>query len=289
MAVPNLRNFRHRRGTLELGQRTRLMGILNVTPDSFSDGGEFLSAERAIEHALKLAHDGAEIIDIGAESTRPGSAGTPDDLQLERLLPVLTKIRTQTDALISIDTRSAVVARECLTIGADMINDVSGLSHDPSLAVVCAEHKAGLILMHMRGTPATMQTELGYDNLIREVCDFLAEAVSQAISAGVAQNAIVVDPGLGFGKSFEQNYLLMGSLSKFSEIGVGVLVGPSRKGFTGEFSKLAAADRQYSTAATVAISILNGADILRVHDVAEMRQVADICDRYRDIMHEQLR
>lgn len=287
MAAPNVRHFHHRRGTLELGKRTRLMGILNVTPDSFSDGGEFLSTDRAIEHTLKLVHDGAEIIDIGAESTRPGSAGTPDDLQLERLLPVLSQLRTQSDVIISIDTRSAVVAHECLACGADIINDVSGLSHDPALASVCAEHKAGLVLMHMRGTPATMQSELSYDNLICDVRDFLARAVKQAISAGVTADAILVDPGLGFGKSFDQNYLLMGSLSKFSEIGIGLLVGPSRKGFTGEFSKLPAAERQYSTAAAVAISILNCADILRVHDVAEMRQVADICDRYRNIMHEQ--
>lgn len=288
MAAPNVRHFRHRRGTLELGQRTRLMGILNITPDSFSDGGEFLSTERAIEHALKLVHDGAEIIDIGAESTRPGSAGTPDELQLERLLPVLSQLRTQSDVIISIDTRSASVARECLARGADMINDVSGLSHDPSLASVCAEHKAGLALMHMRGTPASMQSELDYDDLICDVRDFLSDAVSQAIRAGVTTDAILVDPGVGFGKSFDQNYLLLDSLSKFSEIGIGLLVGPSRKGFSGEFSKLPAPQRQFSTAAVVAISILKGADILRVHDVAEMRQVADICDRYRDMMHEQL-
>lgn len=285
MDAPNSRLFRHRRGTLELGKRTRLMGILNVTPDSFSDGGRFLDVQSAIAHGLEMIAAGADIIDLGAESTRPGSAETSDSLQLERLLPVVNELRKATDTVLSIDTRSARVAQECLAAGADMINDVSGLEHDPELASVCSASRAGLVLMHMRGTPATMQARLHYDNLLSDVRAFLEKAVARAETRGMKTDSLLVDPGLGFGKSFEQNYLLLGNLSRFENLAAGILVGPSRKAFTGEFSKLPASERVHSTGAAVAIAILNGADVVRVHDVAEMRQVADVCDRYRNVMH----
>lgn len=283
MAGPNTRAFRHRRGSLELGAHTHLMGIVNVTPDSFSDGGKFLQAEAAFQHALRLAAEGARIIDLGAESTRPGSLGTSDEIQLERLLPVLDLLHGQTNSIISIDTKSAKVARECLVAGADMINDVSGLAEDDAIAEVCAEFGAGLVLMHMRGQPQNMQSDLSYQDVLGEVREFLADAVERAVSRGVARESILVDPGLGFGKSFEQNHLLLGNLGDLQLLAAGVLIGPSRKAFTGEFSNRAPDKRQFSTAAAVAIAALHGADVIRVHDVAEMREVVQLCDRFMDV------
>ncbi len=285
MEKANLRIFRHRRGVLELGGRTRLMGIVNVTHDSFSDGGQYFEANRAGEHALELVKQGADIIDLGAESTRPGSHGVSADAQLGRLLPVLEEIRPETDAIISIDTRSSVVAKFCLAIGADVINDVSGLNDDIELAPVCNEHHAGLILMHMRGTPATMQQAPHYDDVVSEVAQSLSESVVIANHHGIDNEFILVDPGLGFGKTFTHNYILLHNLNRLNGLGAGVLVGPSRKAFTGEFSGLPASSRKFSTAAAVAIAVMNGADVIRVHDVAEMRQVTDICDRYSELTH----
>lgn len=277
--------FRHRRGVLELGEGTRLMGIVNITPDSFSDGGHYLEAQRAVEHALELVKQGADIIDLGAESTRPGSLEVSTDAQLGRLLPVLEQIRPETDAIISIDTRSSVVAKFCLAIGVDVINDVSGLKDDAELASVCREHHAGLVLMHMRGTPASMQHDLHYEDVVSEVAQSLSESTAVAHHYGIESDYILVDPGLGFGKTFTHNYTLLRNLDRLQGIAAGVLVGPSRKAFTGEFSGLPASSRQFSTAAAVAIAVLNGADVIRVHDVAEMKQVTDICDRYTELMH----
>lgn len=285
MEKANLRIFRHRRGVLEIGGRTRLMGIVNITPDSFSDGGQYFEANRAAEHAFDLVKQGADIIDLGAESSRPGSHGVSADAQLGRLLPVLEVIRPETDAIISIDTRSSIVAKFCLAIGADVINDISGLADDSELAPVCNEHNAGLILMHMRGTPATMQQEPHYDDVVSEVTQSLSESVAIANHHGVDREYILVDPGLGFGKNFTHNYILLRNLDCVKGLGAGVLVGPSRKAFTGEFSGLVASARQFSTAAAVAIAVMNGADVIRVHDIAEMRQVTDICDRYSELTH----
>lgn len=283
MEKANLRIFRHRRGVLEIGGRTRLMGIVNITPDSFSDGGQYFEANRAAEHAFDLVKQGADIIDLGAESSRPGSHGVSADAQLGRLLPVLEVIRPETDAIISIDTRSSIVAKFCLAIGADVINDISGLADDSELAPVCNEHNAGLILMHMRGTPATMQQEPHYVDVVAEVAQSLFESVAIANHHGIQSESILVDPGLGFGKSFTHNYALLRNLSRLSGLGAGILVGPSRKAFTGEFSGLPASARQFSTAAAVAIAVMNGADVIRVHDVAEMKQVTEICDRYSEL------
>ena len=283
MARPKPRRWLHRRGALELGARTCLMGIVNLTPDSFSDGGRFLAPEAAVEHALKLVRDDSDIIDFGAESTRPGSLGTSAAEQLDRLLPVLEIIRQATTTILSIDTRSSEVARACLESGADVINDVSGLTFDSQLAKVCAEFKAGLVVMHMRGTPATMQQDLEYDDLIGEIQATLFRAVERAGIAGVDPARVLVDPGLGFGKNSAQNFQLIGQLDKLSGLAAGILVGPSRKRFTGELSGLRPEQRQFSTAAAVAMCALNGADVIRVHDVAEMRQVTDMCDRYREV------
>ncbi|MBU0509611.1 dihydropteroate synthase [bacterium] len=277
------RVWRHRTGELVLGTRTLLMGIVNVTPDSFSDGGRYFDPARAAEHALQLQDEGADLLDFGAESTRPGSDPISADEQLRRLLPVFRRLETRVRVPMSVDTCLSAVACECLEAGAAIVNDVSALRKDRELAAVCARYRAGVVLMHMRGTPDTMQQNTHYDNLLGEVGEDLRAAVSLAEEAGIVRECIVVDPGIGFGKSYEQNYRLLGGLSRFHGLAAGVLAGPSRKGFTGEFSQAPADRRRFSTAAAVALSVLHGADVVRVHDVAQMREVTDIIDRFREI------
>ncbi|MFZ5432200.1 MAG: dihydropteroate synthase [Calditrichota bacterium] len=280
------RVWKHRTGEFVLGGRTLIMGIVNVTPDSFSDGGKYFDAGAAAAHAMALRDAGADLVDLGAESTRPGSQPVSASEQLQRLLPVLDRLRQQLNIPISIDTSLSEVAALCLGKGAAIINDVTGLRQDSNLAHVCAQSGAGVVVMHMRGTPATMQTDISYADLFSEIHSFLFDSVAYALHAGIQQDHIVVDPGIGFGKTFEQNYLLLGGMKRFSDLAAGVLAGPSRKAFTGEFNERPAEQRQYSTAAAVALAALNGADIVRVHDVAEMRQITDIIDRFREI-HEQ--
>lgn len=282
-----IRVWSHRSGEFRLGRHTLLMGVVNVTPDSFSDGGKFLSPERAADHGIRLQEEGADLLDIGAESTRPGSDPVSADEQLRRLLPVLEKLRGWIRVPISVDTSVATVAEACLLAGASVVNDVSGFHRDAKLPEVCAAHGAGVVLMHMKGTPKTMQTDTRYEDLCGEIRAHLAEGVKWAEASGIPRSRIAVDPGIGFGKSFEQNYRLLGDLRTFRDLAAGVLVGPSRKAFTGEFSKLPPDQRQYSTAAAVAIAVLNGADIVRVHDVREMKQVVDILDRFREVCDKQ--
>jgi dihydropteroate synthase len=259
------------------------MGVLNVTPDSFSDGGKFLSVKRAAEHALKMQYEGADIIDIGAESTRPGSDEITVVEELARLLPVLEALRGKLKIPISVDTQKSSVAEIAIGAGAAMINDVSGLRHDPRIAEVAAKHRAPIILMHMRGTPRTMQKMPFAKDVMKDVVSGLKASVRVARKAGVARNKIVVDPGIGFGKSFEQNYKLLANLKEIAKLGYPLLVGTSRKGFLGKTlarnGKRAPADRRiWGTAATVTASILGGAHIVRVHDVAEMAQIARVAD-----------
>jgi len=272
-----------RRGELVLGRKTLVMGVLNLTPDSFSDGGKFLQVKRAVDHALQMQREGAGVIDIGAESTRPGSLEISAAEELARLLPVLEAIRDRLKIPVSIDTRKAAVAEIAVGAGAAMINDVSGLRHDPRLAEVAARHGVPLILMHMRGTPRTMQRMPFARNVMKDVVNGLKRSVAVARAAGIAKNKIVVDPGVGFGKSFEQNYELLAKLPELAKLGYPLLVGTSRKGFLGKTlarnGKPAAAEgRIWGTAATVTGSILGGAHIVRVHDVAEMAQVARVAD-----------
>ncbi|MBS1841779.1 MAG: dihydropteroate synthase [Acidobacteria bacterium] len=272
-----------RRGELVLGRKTLLMGVLNVTPDSFSDGGKFFDPKRAVEHALAMQRDGADILDIGAESTRPGSAEISAAEELARLLPVLEALRGKLKIPISVDTQKAAVAEIAIGAGAEIINDVSGLRRDPRLAEVVAQHRAALILMHMRGAPATMQKTPFAKDVMRDVVSGLKKSVSVARKAGVAGNRIVVDPGIGFGKSFEQNYELLAKLPELAKLGYPLLVGISRKGFLGKTlsrdgKPVPAEERIWGTAATVTASILGGAHLARVHDVAEMAQVARVAD-----------
>jgi dihydropteroate synthase len=273
-----------RNSTLVLGPRTLIMGVLNVTPDSFSDGGKFLDPQRAVEHALAMQLDGADLLDVGAESTRPGSQPVSAEEELRRLLPVLRALRPKLKVPISADTRKSQVAEAALAAGADILNDISGLRHDPRLAEVAAKYHAPLILMHMRGEPATMQKGPFAKDVVKDVLSGLRASLAKARKAGVPKSQIVLDPGIGFGKSHAQNYELLRSLPKLAQLGCPLLVGTSRKGFLGatlahNSKSLPAEERIFGTAATVAASILQGAHIVRVHDVPEMVQVARVADR----------
>lgn len=274
--------------TLVLGERTLVMGVLNVTPDSFSDGGRFIDPEQAVRHALAMQGEGADLIDIGGESTRPGSEGISVEEELQRVLPVLQALRTHLRIPISIDTRKLAVAQAALEAGAELINDVSGLRHDSRIAGVAAQQKAALILMHMRGDPSTMQKKRFARNVMKDVIAGLRTAAAKAREAGVPKSQIVLDPGIGFGKSFEQNYELLAKLPQLAALGYPVLVGTSRKGFLDATlaqngQAVPPEKRIWGTAATVTASIMNGAQIVRVHDVAEMAQVARVADCLRRV------
>jgi dihydropteroate synthase len=269
--------------TLLLGERTLVMGVLNITPDSFSDGGKFHSPRDAVKGALAMQDAGADILDIGAESTRPGSQEISAAEELVRMLPVLEALRGRLKIPISIDTRKAAVAEVAIGAGAEMLNDISGLNHDPALAAVAAGHRVPLILMHMRGNPRTMQKLPFAKNVLRDVTAGLRGSIAKARRAGVPKSQIILDPGIGFGKSFAQNYELLGKLPALAKLGYPLLVGTSRKGFLGATlarngKSLPPGERIWGTAATVAASILNGAHIVRVHDVAEMAQVVRVTD-----------
>ena len=271
------------RRTIVLGERTLVMGVLNVTPDSFSDGGKFFRVEDAVKAALAMERAGADLLDIGAESTRPGSTGISAEEELERLLPVLAALRGQLKIPVSIDTQKARVAEMTIGAGAAMLNDISGLKHDPKMAEVTARFGVPLILMHMRGTPRTMQKKPWAKDVMKDVSRGLRESVAIARRAGVRASQIILDPGIGFGKSFAQNYELLARLPALAKLGFPLMVGTSRKGFLGatlarDGKPLPADDRIWGTAATVAASILQGAHIVRVHDVEEMTQVARVTD-----------
>jgi dihydropteroate synthase len=275
--------LRLRTGTLALGENTLIMGVLNLTPDSFSDGGKFLHPRAAVKQALAMQAAGAHLIDIGAESTRPGSRQTAEGDELQRLLPVLEALRGRLKIPISVDTRKAPVAEAALQAGAQIINDVSGLRHDARLAHVAAKYHAPLILMHMRGEPETMQKTAFARDVIKDVLSGLRVSVKLARDSGVAKSQILLDPGIGFGKSWPQNYELLARLEDLSRLGFPLVVGTSRKGFLGATlarngKSAPSKARIWGTAASVAASILHGAHIVRVHDVAEMVQVARVTD-----------
>jgi len=270
-------------GRLLLGERTLVMGVLNVTPDSFSDGGNFLQPESAIEHAFAIERAGADLLDIGGESTRPGSVETSASEELDRILPVLEGLRGRLKIPISVDTRRTSVAELAIQAGAELVNDVSGLRSDPRIAEVAARHRVPLILMHMRGEPRTMQAAGFARDVMKDVNRGLRESVRVARKAGVGKSQIILDPGIGFGKSFAQNYELLQKFSRLAKLGYPLLVGTSRKGFLGatlarDGKPASPEERIWGTAATVTASILNGAHIVRVHDVAEMVQVARVAD-----------
>jgi dihydropteroate synthase len=269
--------------TLVLGERTLVTGVLNVTPDSFSDGGKFLEPELAVEQAFAMEKAGADLLDVGGESTRPDSAETPAATELDRILPVLEALQHRLKIPVSVDTRRSSVAEIALRAGAQIINDVSGLKSDPRIAEVAARHRAPLILMHMRGEPRTMQAAGFARDVLKDVIHGLRRSVAIARKAGVGKAQIILDPGIGFGKSFAQNYELLQKLPQLAKLGYPLLVGTSRKGFLGatlarDGKPAPPEERIWGTAATVTASILNGAHIVRVHDVAEMVQVARVAD-----------
>jgi dihydropteroate synthase len=269
--------------TLVLGERTLVMGILNVTPDSFSDGGKFLGADAAVARALEMERQGADLLDIGGESTRPGSEGVSAEEELRRVLPVLRALRRRLKIPISIDTQKAAVAEAAIAAGAELVNDVSALRTDPALAEVARRRRVPLILMHMRGAPRTMQKGPFAKNVVADVTRGLRAAVTRARKAGVHKSQLILDPGIGFGKSYAQNFELLAKLPKLAALGFPLLVGTSRKAFIGaalgrKGKPLPPDGRVWGTAATVAAAIFGGAHIVRVHDVAEMVQVARIAD-----------
>lgn len=264
--------------------RTRVMGIVNVTPDSFSEGGAFFEKEKAVAHALAIAAAGADIIDIGGESTRPGARDVSVDEEIARVAGVIEAVAAAVPIPISIDTRKAPVAEAAISAGASIVNDVSALRHDPAIASVAARHGAGLVLMHMQGTPQSMQVAPHYDDLIGEIVASLTEAVAKAEAAGVAGDRIAVDPGIGFGKAVAHNLAIINRLEAFATLGKPVCIGISRKSFIGAILGIdEPRGRLVGTLAACAAAIMRGAGIIRVHDVAEAVQAARIVD---SIIHE---
>lgn len=263
---------------LPLWKRTHIMGILNVTPDSFSDGGEFVEPSVAVERALTMIKDGADIIDIGGESTRPGAEPVSATEELDRVLPVIEALAKETTIPISIDTYKSNVAEQAINAGAKIINDISGFHFDKKIVPIAAKYNTGCVLMHIKGEPRNMQKNPHYDDVLGEISDYLIKSIAIAQKAGLNKNNIVIDPGIGFGKRFVDNLEIIRELKKLNVLNCPVLVGPSRKSFIGQILELPPDQRLAGTAAVVAISIINGANIVRVHDIKEISRVTKIVD-----------
>lgn len=257
--------------------KTYIMGILNVTPDSFSDGGKFNQIEKAIIHAEKMAKDGADIIDIGGESTRPGAEFVSVEEEISRVIPVIEKIK-YLNIPISIDTTKSQVAEAAVKAGATIINDISGLNFDPDIAKVAAKYNIYLVLMHTKGTPKNMQINPHYDNLIEEVKEYLQNSIDVALNAGVARDKIIIDPGIGFGKTIEHNLELLRSLGKLKDFGYPVLLGTSRKSFISKIYDVPVEERLEGSLATVVAGIAQKINIVRVHDVKETKRAVLVAD-----------
>jgi dihydropteroate synthase len=258
------------------------MGVLNVTPDSFSDGGRYLGVEAAVARAQEIEAEGADLLDLGGQSSRPGSQPVPLDVELARVLPVLAALAGRIRIPISVDTTKAEVARRALDAGAAIINDISALRNDSGMAEVVAKTQAGLILMHMQGTPATMQDHPTYTAVVEEVCDFLRSRVEAAVEAGIEAERIAVDPGFGFGKTSDHNLTLLGGLSALRVLDRPIVIGPSRKSFVGGILGRPVEEREWGTAATVAVGVFQGAHVVRVHSVRQMKDVARVAEALRD-------
>lgn len=267
------------RRKITLGRKTQIMGILNVTPDSFSDGGLFYNQQKAIDHGLQMIAQGADIIDIGGESTRPGAASVSVKEELKRVIPVIGEISRQSNIPISIDTSKAAVAQEAITAGAEIVNDVSAGFKDKKMVQTVCACRAAMILMHMRGKPQTMQKgNLAYSNLMGEIIDFLIKSIEKAMVAGIEKECLVIDPGIGFGKTLEDNYRIINNLAELKTLGLPIMIGTSRKAFIGKVTGGEPRERIDGTSATIAASIMNGCHIIRVHDVAGMKNVAAVTD-----------
>lgn len=269
--------------SLDFSKKTYIMGILNVTPDSFSDGGLFFNEKKAIEHARRLVEDGADIIDIGGESTRPGSEPVLVEEEIRRTMPVIKAISREMKIPISIDTYKAEVARHALDAGASIINDISGLRFDPEMPKVAAEYGVPVIIMHIKGRPKDMQQNPVYEALIPEIMDYLRISIRLANKFGISDDKIIIDPGIGFGKTFEHNLEIIKNLKEFTLLGKPVVIGVSRKAFIGKIlGDVPPSERLEGTASAVAISIFNGANIVRVHDVKEMARAAKVADAIKN-------
>jgi len=264
--------------SLTLGRRTLIMGIVNVTPDSFSDGGRFLDPVAAAEHAARLAEEGADILDIGGESTRPGAEPVSVEEEIDRVVGVIETVADSCDLPISIDTTKAEVAHEALAVGASIINDVTGLHGEPGIAAVAGELGAPVIAMHIKGTPRTMQVKPTYEDVIGEISDYLRESIAIAEENGVPREQVIIDPGIGFGKTVRHNLEIMARLREFGRLGRPILIGTSRKSTIGKVTGRPVDQRVFGTAATLALCIANGAHIVRVHDVAAAVDVARMTD-----------
>jgi len=258
-----------------------IMGIVNVTPDSFSDGGKFIETDDAVDHALNLEREGADIIDIGGESTRPGAQKVGSDEELDRTIPVIEGIRKKSDIPISIDTYKSTVAASAIEAGADIVNDITALRFDSDLGKVVAKSRVPVILMHMQGNPQTMQEDPTYDDPVQDIIEFLRRRITAATDYGIPEENIIVDPGIGFGKTIDDNYEILRRLEKFSSLGRPLLLGTSRKSFIGATLDLPADERLEGTIASNAIGVIKGASILRVHDVREVYRATRVAIRCR--------
>lgn len=263
---------------LQFNRRTLVMGILNVTPDSFSDGGKYINRDDAISHGIKLAAEGSDIIDIGGESTRPGAEPLSLEDELNRVIPVIKELAKEVQIPISIDTYKSEVAREALNAGASIINDISGLKSDDKMAGIAAEYDVPVVVMHIKGTPRDMQINPHYENMMSEVRNSLAESVNIALNAGVDKNKIIVDPGIGFGKDLMDNFSLIKNLDYFRSLGHFILIGPSRKSFLWKTLDVSPDETIEATAAAVTACIMAGADIVRIHDVKEVMNAVKVAD-----------
>jgi dihydropteroate synthase len=266
---------------VEKRDRVLVVGIVNATPDSFFEGSRFPSVSAAVEEALRMEQEGADAIDVGGESSRPGSVPVPADVEAARVVPIVEGIRKRSDILLSVDTTKAAVAEEALAAGATIVNDISALRSDPAMAGVVAARGAHIILMHMQGTPTTMQVKPEYESVVDEVRAFLAARIEAAQAAGIAGNRVIVDPGIGFGKRLVHNLELLRSIDRFADLGPPVMVGASRKSFLGEILGLPVEERLEGTLAVHAVAVARGADLVRVHDVKEGRRAADVARRLR--------
>ncbi|MBD3426115.1 MAG: dihydropteroate synthase [Candidatus Omnitrophica bacterium] len=266
------------RYTIPIGQRTCIMGILNITPDSFSDGGKYAEPERAVDKGLEMAANGADIIDIGGESSRPGAEAVTASEEADRILPVVEKLSSEAGVPLSVDTCKSEVARQALSAGAVMVNDIRALRGDKRMASIVAQFGAGVALMHMKGEPGNMQMDPRYGDLIKEISDHLAGSIKIAEDSGIDPEMIIVDPGIGFGKTLQHNLRILKDLEKLKGLGKPLLVGTSRKSFIGKVTSKEVTGREFGTAASVAVAIMNGADMVRVHDVPQMRDVARVVD-----------
>lgn len=255
-----------------LGRRTWFMGVINVTPDSFSDGGSYLDKDKAVERGLKLVSEGSDIIDIGGESSRPGSDPISKEEEMRRVIPVISELRKRIDMLISVDTTKSEVAKAALDSGADIINDISSFRFDPRMMTLAAQKEVPVILMHMKGTPKTMQINPHYQDLLREVKEFLKERLEEVQAQSIKKEKIIIDPGIGFGKSLKDNLILINNLHFLEEFNRPILVGISRKSFIGKILNLPPQERLEGTIASAILSLIHGAHILRVHDVEAVKK-----------------